>query len=70
MSAKHENYERLLARAKTLPAVPTAVAHPCDVASLTGAVDAARLGIILPILVGPAERIRGVARQAKLDIWP
>jgi phosphate acetyltransferase len=67
-SIKHENYERLLARAKTLPAVPTAVAHPCDVSSLTGAVDAAKLGIICPILVGPAERIRAVARQADLDI--
>jgi len=64
----HENYERLLARAKTLPAIPTAVAHPCDESSLTGAVDAAKMGLIVPILVGPAARIRGVARQAGLDI--
>jgi phosphate acetyltransferase len=64
----HEHYERLLARAKTLPAVPTAVAHPCDESSLTGAVDAARMGLIVPILVGPAARIRGVAEQAGLDI--
>jgi phosphate acetyltransferase len=68
MSRTHESYERLLARAKALPAVPTAVAHPCDVSSLTGAVDAARMGIIAPILVGPAERIRAVAKQASLDI--
>ena len=46
----------------------TAVAHPCDVSSLTGAVDAARMGIIAPILVGPAQRIRAVAKQASLDI--
>jgi len=64
----HESYERLLARAKALPAVPTAVIHPCDAASLTGAVDAAKMGIIAPILVGPAERIRTVAKQAGLDI--
>jgi phosphate acetyltransferase len=68
MGRAHESYERLLERAKSLAAVPTAVAHPCDVASLTGAVDAAKMGIIAPILVGPAERIRAVARQAKLDI--
>jgi phosphate acetyltransferase len=68
MSTKHEAYERLLARAKTLPAVPTSVAHPCDVSSLTGAVDAARMGLITPILVGPADRIRAAAKEAGLDI--
>ncbi|MDE2605569.1 MAG: phosphate acetyltransferase [Burkholderiales bacterium] len=64
----HENYERLLARARALPAIPTAVAHPCDESSLTGAVDAAQMGLIAPILVGPVARIRGVAAQAGLDI--
>jgi phosphate acetyltransferase len=64
----HENYELLLARAKKCAAVPTAVAHPCDVASLTGAVDAAKMGLISPILVGPAARIRAAAEQADLDI--
>jgi phosphate acetyltransferase len=64
----HAQYERLLARAKKLPAVPTAVAHPCDASSLTGAVDAAKMGLIAPILVGPAQRIRTVAKDAKLDI--
>lgn len=68
MSATHTHYERLLARAKTLPAVPTAVAHPCDASSLTGAVDAARLGLIAPILVGPVAKIRAAAQQADLDV--
>ena len=35
MTRKHEKYERLLARAKALPPVPTAVVHPCDESSLT-----------------------------------
>jgi phosphate acetyltransferase len=64
----HTPYERLIARVKSLPPVITAVAHPCDVSSLTGAVDAARMEIIAPILVGPEERIKAVADQAKLDI--
>jgi phosphate acetyltransferase len=68
MERKHEKYERLLQRAKALPPVPTAVAHPCDEASLTGAVDAARIGLIEPILVGPAARIRSVAAKCALDI--
>jgi phosphate acetyltransferase len=44
------------------------VAHPCDDVSLQGAVEAARLGLIEPILVGPAERIRRVADRGGFDI--
>ena len=68
MDRKHEKYERLLQRARTFPPVPTAVAHPCDEASLTGAVDAAKMGLIAPILVGPASRIESVAAKCGLKI--
>jgi len=63
-----ERYERLLLHAQALPPVTTAVAHPCDEISLKGAVEAARLGLIAPILVGPPDRIRAVAERAGLDI--
>jgi phosphate acetyltransferase len=68
MERKHEKYERLLARAKTLPPVPTAVAHPCDESSLAGAIDAARMGLITPILVGPAARIEAAAAKAGIKL--
>src|SRR6201998_2849169 len=64
----NERYERLLRAAQGLPPVTTAVAHPCDEVSLTGAVEAARLGLIAPILVGPPDRIRDVAERAEIDI--
>jgi hypothetical protein len=63
----NERYERLLRLAQSLPPVTTAVAHPCDEISLKGAVEAARFGLIAPILVGPPDRVRGVAEQAGLD---
>ena len=63
-----ERYERLLLHAQALPPVTTAVAHPCDEISLKGAVEAARLGLIAPILVGPPDRILAVAERAGLDI--
>jgi phosphate acetyltransferase len=63
-----KNYERLLAKAKTLPSVPTAVVHPCDVSSITGAIDAAKMGLISPILVGPKQRIEAAAKQADINI--
>jgi phosphate acetyltransferase len=64
----NERYERLLRHAQALPPVTTAVAHPCDEISLKAAVEAARLGLIAPILVGPPDRIRAVAERAGLDI--
>ena len=60
MEAAHEKYDRLIARCKSIPATPTAVAHPCDESSLRGAIDASRVGLITPILVGPSARIREV----------
>jgi phosphate acetyltransferase len=64
----HEKYQRLVKAAQALPIIRAAVAHPCDGASLQGAVEAARLGLIEPILVGPVERIRGAASDGGLDI--
>jgi len=64
----HAQFERLLARAQQHPPLATAVAHPCDLVSLDSAVEAARLRLIQPILVGPAARIAEVAAAGKLDI--
>jgi phosphate acetyltransferase len=63
-----ERYERLLQEAQKLPPVTTAVAHPCDQVSLEGVLEAARLGLIEPILVAPPARLREVAKKAGLDI--
>jgi len=46
------------------------VVHPCDAGSLESAVDAAKLGMIIPILVGPPAKIRAAAEAAELDIEP
>src|ERR1700741_5233247 len=67
-SGRHEKYERLIERAQKLPPVATSVAHPCDESSLQGAVEAARLGLIVPLLVGPKARVRDTASRAGLDI--
>ena len=65
---RHEKYERLIKVAAKHPPLATAVVHPCDAASLGGAVEAARMGLLQPILVGPPARIREVALKASLDI--
>ena len=70
MSAKTGTgkYEKLLERCKSLEAIPTAVAHPCEESALTGAVEAAQAGLIEPILVGPAAKIEQTARAANIDL--
>jgi phosphate acetyltransferase len=68
MAGKHEKYQRLLDYCKTLPPTPTAVAHPCDDSSLEGAVGAAQIGLIAPILVGPRARIEAVAKERGLNL--
>ena len=64
----HAKYERLIARAKGVEAPKTLVVHPCDETSLRGAIEAAEAGIIVPILVGPAQKVAAVARANKLNI--
>src|SRR5882724_6943044 len=61
-------YERLIARAKQVSAATTVVVHPCEETALRGPIEAAEAGIIVPILVGPAAKITGVAREHGLDI--
>jgi phosphate acetyltransferase len=65
---KHEKYDRLIEVAKSLPRTKVAVAHPCDESSLRGAVEAAQMGLIAPILVGPRDRIQAVAKKHGIDI--
>jgi phosphate acetyltransferase len=61
-------YDRLIAAAKAIPPASTVVVHPCDESSLRGTVDAAAAGIIAPVLVGPAARIRAAASAHNIDI--
>ena len=64
----HEKYERLIAAAKVLPRLAVAVAHPCDVPSLGAALEAADLGLIEPILVGPKRKIETAAAALGSDL--
>ena len=68
MTGKHEKYRRLIDHCRELPPTPTAVAWPCDQSSLQGVADAAKSGLIAPILVGPRAQIETLARQHGIDI--
>lgn len=61
-------FKALLAKGAGLQALRCAVVHPCDPESLSGALDAARHGLIVPVLIGPASKIDKVAADAGLDL--
>ncbi len=61
-------FRELLARTAGMPAVRCAVAHPCDMESLKGAMDSAGFGLIIPVLIGPEVRIRHIAEEAAIDL--
>jgi phosphate acetyltransferase len=66
MESRH--HQELVAKAKGLKPLRTAVVHPVDTVSLVGAIKAAEAGLIEPVLVGPQARIAEVAAQARLDL--
>src|SRR5690606_6002136 len=68
IAQRDARYRRLLAVSEGLPPVTLAVAHPCDAESLAGAMLTRSTGIALPVLVGPAWRIRAVAEEHGIDL--
>jgi phosphate acetyltransferase len=67
---KGRRYELLIKMTHGLDPIRTAVVHPVDVPSLLGAVEAARINLIKPVLVGSEPRIRAAAALAQLDLAP
>ena len=72
--------QALLARAAALPAVRCAVVHPCDEESLSGALQAAQRGLMVPVLrecdgkgLAQLEKDIGAyavkARDGKITLW-
>ncbi|WKZ88353.1 bifunctional enoyl-CoA hydratase/phosphate acetyltransferase [Ralstonia pickettii] len=60
--------QRLLAYARSLGPIRTAVVHPCDALSLSAALDARADGLIVPRLVAPRSRLEAVAAEAGLTL--
>ncbi len=63
-----DHFARLVAAAKTLPPLPTAVVCPDDRHALGGTLLSAAKGLIAPILIGDAARIRAAAQELGADL--
>jgi phosphate acetyltransferase len=61
-------FDRLVARCEALPRAPFAVVAPTTDVALAGALEAARAGLIEPILVGDARAIAALASHVGADL--
>jgi len=68
MADKNLRYGQLLDAAKRHAPLRMGVVHPCSVDALEGAVDAARLGLIEAVLIGPSDRIRSLAADNGINL--
>jgi len=67
----HESGARfndLIKATSSLDPVRTAVVQPCDELSLEGALTAAAKGVIVPVLIGPKEKIQATAEALGANI--
>lgn len=62
------HHHRIICMADGLEPLTTAVVHPVDRLSLEGALTAAQANLIIPVLIGPEDKIKAVAKKEKLDI--
>jgi phosphotransacetylase/acyl dehydratase len=67
---RNDGFAKLLRQCDELSPVTCAIVHPCDRDSLLGAIEAAKRGLIVPVLVGPEAKIRSVAQAEQVDLSP
>jgi len=65
---QHEKFKRLVQIAQKHSPAATAIAHPCDKVSLESAVEARKMKLIEPILVGNRDKIVKAAADAGIDL--
>jgi phosphate acetyltransferase len=64
----HSLFERLIQHCEKREAFPVAVCWPCSAVSLAGALEAAKAGMISPILVGPERELNAIAASLGFDL--
>ncbi|ADJ23854.1 Phosphate acetyltransferase [Hyphomicrobium denitrificans ATCC 51888] len=65
---RHGRFDQVLEQAKSLPALPTAVVHPCSPEAISATIEAKLEGLIEPVLVGPPHKIAAAAEKAGVSI--
>jgi len=68
---EHGSWHRhIISMTSGLEPIRTAIVHPVDSSALLGAIEAAQANLIIPILIGPKDRILAVAAAQNVDVSP
>jgi phosphate acetyltransferase len=70
MRVDHTVFDVVIKKCRDLDPIAVAIVSPLSEVALTGAIEAARAGLINPYLVGPRVRIAALARQHGVEIAP
>lgn len=63
-------YKKIIELKNNFKPLKTAIVQPTDPLALKGAIEAAKENLIIPILVGPKDKIMAAAKAANLNISP
>ncbi|ABE35979.1 phosphate acetyl/butaryl transferase family protein [Paraburkholderia xenovorans LB400] len=65
---RHDRYDAFIREAQTLPALRTAIVHPCSAEAIKAAIEARNKGMIDPVLIGPEAKLRAAAELAEVSL--
>jgi phosphate acetyltransferase len=65
---KRSHHAALVERCRGFTPMRTAIVHPCDAPALLATIAARKAGLIVPVLVGNAGKIRAIASSHSLDL--
>lgn len=64
----HDHFNITIESCRALPAIRTAVVHPVTASVMEAVRDAAEAGFIIPVLIGPASKIKSAAKEAEINL--
>lgn len=64
----HDRFNAIIKSCEGLEALRTAIVHPVKTDALYAVADAVKAGLIIPVLIGPMDKIERAAQEAKIDI--
>ena len=65
---RHDRYDAFMREARALPALRTAIVHPCSPEAIKAAIEARDEGLLDPVLIGPEAKIRAAAEEAQVSL--
>ncbi|NKN38328.1 bifunctional enoyl-CoA hydratase/phosphate acetyltransferase [Agrobacterium sp. a22-2] len=65
---RHDRFDAIVAEARRLPLVRTALVHPCSPEAILAAFEIRDEGLLDPVLIGPEAKIRAAAAKAGVSL--